>query len=172
MGIYVITKIEEREVINMNINVDDYLSEETKRDIAEEVFREHLEYLLRENTRYTEVSTILCNAAYRTIWQQVDEYMGVDAREVIAKKVPELIKELSNYYVFNTDYRDRKSVGQQYLDEAIEENKELIKDKTREIVTKKVESLNWKNITDDTLANTIYDVLVDKLFNHTESKHE
>ena len=79
----------------MEIKVEDYLSTEDMRQIASDAFTEAMRDKISED-----MDRILANAAYRVVWQKVDEILGESSDELIAKKAIEVINDLTAFIVF------------------------------------------------------------------------
>jgi hypothetical protein len=116
----------------MELRIEDYLSEEEIREIAkEEVIRQ-----VREAIRKDDLDRIISNSAYKFIWKAVDEQIDDDLIDIIKDKTIKIINELSNYCVFRQRdaWQNEDSKAYTYMQQAIEDNKEIIFNKVKEIM--------------------------------------
>ena len=119
------------------IDFGDYLSPEEKRDIVEEVFRSRVQKAL---ATANDVERFIGNVAYVSIEGIVNDILskeGNSAREIIAEKAATIIRNMTPYSVFQTGggaLREKPSVGQQMLDQAVTANKELIEKRVKRII--------------------------------------
>ena len=113
-----------------SVAFEKYLSEERKTEIAEAAFRE-----VCEDTFRTDAERIFSNAAYRAVWKVVDESFDGKAAQLVANKLPAIIEKLTAFSVFRCEeHGRRKSVGQQALDKAVQNNAALIDAKIASLV--------------------------------------
>jgi len=115
----------------MEIDINQYLSEEDKKNIAEEEYRSAIRQLVQ-----VDKERILSNCAYTVVQKLVDEAFNEDLNTILVNKVKDIIDDLSPYSVFKRkDAWDRdESKGQKYLDNAVEANKVLIEQKVQDII--------------------------------------
>lgn len=113
--------------MEMQIKVEDYLSRE---DITERI-----RYRLDETIR-KDAERILSNTAYGVVFDAVNKALDGKMQETIKSKVVKIINELSDFNVFrSTDaWGNPGTVGTKILNEAIEENRQAIKEKVKETI--------------------------------------
>lgn len=116
-----------------NIKIEDYLSEEELREIAEDEARR----IVRENLQKTaKMENFLTNMSYAILRQDIDELIP-NYKEAIIKGIQESInKDYQIYHVFQPKdvWEREESLGWTYVKETIKENKELIKQKVKECI--------------------------------------
>jgi len=148
----------------MEIDINQYLSEEDKRRIAEEEYRNAMRsWVVVDKER------ILSNAAYTVVQKLVDEQFGEDMNKILVDKTVEIIKNLSSHSVFKRkDAWDKdESKGYKYLQEAVDNNKDLIEAKVAEII----ESLDASQF-HYKLEELMYQVVENRLLGKTFKQDE
>ena len=86
------------------INIDDYLSEEEKKEIAIDAFKESIWDSLRDGrnknkTNYEDYERVISNSVYHFLEDKIDTMLDCDTNEMIKSKVDDIIE---NYdYKFN-----------------------------------------------------------------------
>jgi hypothetical protein len=149
----------------MEIDVKDYLSEfEIK-----EIVKDELRFKIRQQFDINNIERIFTNSAYGIVWEEVNKSIDYDMTEFIKNKVIEVISNLSNYSVFRDkgDYiygRDKNSIAQEYLNQYVEENKNIINDRVVEII----QGLDSDALRDQ-LYDLIYQVVEDRIVGKKES---
>ena len=113
--------------MEMQIRVEDYLSKEE----ITEMIREQLCYAIKKDSE-----RILSNTAYGVVLDAVNKALDGKMQETIKSKVVKIINELSDFNVFrSTDaWGNPETVGTKILNEAIEENRQAIKEKVKETI--------------------------------------
>lgn len=117
------------------MNWEDYLTEEDKKEIAKDVFRKEVQKEMRDNGS---LSTFINNVGYKMIFNMVDDQMDIDSKQLVTDKVKELLsKDMTTFMVFKTsdNYGQRKSVAQQILEDTVNENKNLIQQRVKDVLT-------------------------------------
>lgn len=133
----------------VEINLDDYLSEQEKKDIAIEVFRGHcLEKFQKDSER------IFSNAAYTTVAKLVDEQIereGGNLDQIIRDKAIQIIGKLSEHSVFKRadHWEKEESAAYKFLQKAVDDNAGLINTRVIEL---------FKAIDQDDLAMRVADL--------------
>lgn len=135
----------------MEINVKDYLSES---EIGE-IIKDELRFKVRQQFDINNIERIFTNSAYSIVWEEVNKSIDYDMTEFIKNKVIEVINGLSKYSVFRDkgDYiygRDKNSIAQEYLNQYVEENKNIIRDKVVEIM---------QGLDEDDIRSRLYDLI-------------
>lgn len=119
----------------MTFNIDDYLSEERKAEIAEEMFRDAVRNKLREPGS---LDRIMSNISYYAVFQEVDAAVedGDEAlRELIRERAFKVINKGSNYDVFRskTAWSDA-STATKIIEELLQEKRDLIRDRVEQVI--------------------------------------
>lgn len=148
----------------MEIDFRDYFS----REQIEEIIKDELRAEVRRKFRIDDIERIFTNSAYHIVWEEVNKSIDYDMTEFIKKKVIEIINELTNYSVFRSkgvySYTDKDSIAQTYLNQYVEENKNIIKDKVIEIM----QELDADALRDQ-LYDLIYQVVEDRIIGKKET---
>jgi len=104
--------------MKIEINIDDYLSEEDKKEICRDIFRREIR---------KDAERILTNSAHSFVHKAIEEIIELPDKQYLAAEVKRIFEELSSYAVFHEEYRCwPKSKGQIMLDEIIEEKKPIL----------------------------------------------
>ena len=157
--------------INYSINIDDYLTEEEKKEIAIDYFREALKkhFTDKDNGKAdSERDRHIGNIYHSIILEEVQKYLP-NFQDIIKERVIHAItNENLHFQIFRRkdDYfREKQSLALDYIDEVVKENEELIKEKTiNKIVTFNYDEIiidKLKSVFEDSFSD-IYD-LFDKL---------
>jgi hypothetical protein len=114
-----------------SIKFEDYLSEQERKDIVADVFRQQCEETVKKD-----YERIISNSAYAIVKKLVDEQMGGKMEEFIKAKTIDVIEKLGSFTVFNapTWYDKVPSAGYKMLQEAVIESKPLLKDKIKSLI--------------------------------------
>lgn len=149
----------------MEIEVKDYLSESE----IKEIVQQELRLKVRQQFDLNNIERIFSNSAYHIVWEEVNKSIDYDVTEFIKNKVIQIINELSEYSVFRDkgDYiygRDKNSIAQDYLNQYVEENKNIINDRVIEIM----QGLDSEKLNDQ-LYDLIYQVVEDKIIGKKEN---
>lgn len=110
----------------MNINIKDYLSDDEIKQIVKEEFRNKVQ----ENLSCNGVTTWIANIGYRNVFEIINTEIP-QYESLVKEKTKEAIEGLTSYSVFRKkDLVDNEdSLGQKYLEQAVENNKEIINEK-------------------------------------------
>jgi hypothetical protein len=129
--------------MNIEIDVNHYLTEDDKRDIARQWFRDTLAAKYRENPE-----RIISNAAYYIVSQECDN-ITPEFQNLLVENVKKVITQLTAHTVFNKpDAWDRDGNSSYHLLKSIVESK-------RERINNKIEKLI------DEMSPSITDVDID-----------
>lgn len=114
----------------MNINIEDYLSDDEIKQIVKEEFRNKIQ----ENLRRNGVTTWIANLGYQNVFEIINTEIP-EYESLVKEKTKEVIEGLTSYSVFRKkDLVDNEdSLGQKYLEQAVENNKEIINEKIIDI---------------------------------------
>ena len=81
----------------MKINIEEYLTEEEMKEIAQQEFRKCISHQSKES-----LERIINNSAYQVVWSAVDESLDGEAIGILKEKVIEIIGDMSAFNVFAT----------------------------------------------------------------------
>ena len=138
----------------LEINIDQYLSEQDKHNIAREWFRDTLAAKYRENPE-----RIISNAAYYIISQECDK-ITPDFEDLLVENVKKVITQLSAHTVFNKpDAWDRDGNSSYHLLKGIVASK---KERLENKVDKIIDELN-PTITDIDVDYEIRQMILKRL---------
>lgn len=119
--------------MKIEINIKDYMSdEEIKSIIEDEIVKETRRTLCNEK----EITRILTNISYYELWKKIEEEVP-NFQEIIKEKTKEQMLEISKFDIFRKrdDFlEERDSLAQQFLNESVNENKNIINDKVKTIM--------------------------------------
>jgi len=111
-----------------------YLSEGERKEIVVDEFKIAVRRALATKN---DVERFIGNVAYVAIGELVDELLETDARRVIAEKAATIIRDLTPYTVFQEGdriLRNKPSLAQQYLNDAVKDNKDMIDKRVKRII--------------------------------------
>ena len=143
--------------MKMEINIKDYMSdEEIKTIIEDEIVKETRRTLCSEK----EITRILTNISYYELWRRIEEEVP-NCKEIIKEKTKEQMLDISKFDIFQKrddflEYKD--SLAQQFLNESVKENKNIIDDKVKTIMNE----LSLTDIKYD--IHSIIEQYIDNLF--------
>lgn len=150
-------------IINYSINIDDYLTEEEKKEIAIDYFREALKkhFTDEDNGKAdSERDRHIGNIYHSIILEEVQKYLP-NFQDIIKEKVIHAItNENLHFQIFrNKDdyFREKQSLALDYIEEVVKENEELIKEKT----INKIATFNYDEIIIDKLKSVFEDSFSD-----------
>jgi len=148
----------------MEINFKDYLTEEQ----IQKIVADELRISIRGQINKDNAERLLTNTAYYIVWEEVDKVLDFDVKEFIKEKVVNIIKEMGRYNVFrskDSNYESKDSLAQIYLNQYVEENKNIINRKVVEIM----QELDAEDIRNQ-LYDLIYQVVEDRIVGKKEDK--
>lgn len=139
----------------VTINIDDYLTDEDRREIAKEEFRA----ICRRRSQI-DFERILSNAAYDLVRQEVDAVFDGKMAETVQANAVKIINNLGSYTVFAPPNAWEKpaSKGWEFLQSAIEAARPAINERVLAIVAE----INGDELR-ERLDGMIGDVIVAKL---------
>ena len=115
----------------MNINFKDYLSkEEIKEIVIDELRKEARNHFCNEK----EFTRILTNISYYELWKKIEEEVP-NSQDIIKEKVKEELNEISSYDILRKkdEFNDSNSLAYDILEKYVEENKNMIENKVKDI---------------------------------------
>ena len=138
----------------MEINIEDYLNESEIKKIVEEELRYKIKEIFRTER---DTTRILANLGYYNTFKIVEEEVP-NFKEIIKENTKKQCLNISTYEVFRSkDYFNEKdSLAQKYLLEAVEENKNIIKDRVKEIL---------REMDKQQIADEICSIIEDSVYN-------
>jgi hypothetical protein len=135
--------------VEMTITIEDYLSKE---EIVEEI-----KFQIQKKVN-KDAERILSNTAYGVVFEAVDKALDGKMQETIKTKVIEIIGKLSSFELFREKnaYGDPQSFGMAVLNNAIEENRPVIKARVKEVV----DNFDINKIIEERLDSSLEDILL------------
>ena len=141
--------------------IEDYLSREEIQDIV----KDELRILVKDSFRKEKLDTLIANSSYKIVWKAVDEEMDGNLIETIKTKTLDIINNLSSYSVFHKkdvwEHEDSKAYI--YMQQAIEENKDLIFSMTKERIVTEIVKFIDTNYIQDCVNDLIYQIVEEKI---------
>jgi len=115
----------------ITINIDEYLTDEDRRQIARDEFRDAC-----ARHSKADFERILSNAAYDLVRKEVDAVFSGEMVEVVRTKAIEVIGNLSSYTVFSppSAWDRAASKGWERLQEAVEASRPAIAERVLAII--------------------------------------
>lgn len=121
--------------MNIDINIEDYLSKEEIKDECKVAIRQKIR---EKYSNEAELDRLITNLSYEFLFKQVSECTGKDCETLIKNKVIELLNDANNikYELFRKkDVWDRsESVGYTILQQAIKDSESLIREKVTTVI--------------------------------------
>lgn len=138
------------------IDIENYLDEEQKREIAERAFYDSMkESFSGKNQDY-----ILYYVTQEYVRQLISDVLGEDYKEKISQKVLTAIDELSAFIVFRDgDRYGRESIARKHLNDCMEQSKEKIFKKLNDVI-----DLESSKYFEDVIQDATYDYISENLF--------
>lgn len=137
----------------MEINLKDYLDKEKMKKIVETEFRDKVKEMFNGEG---ETSRIISNLGYYNTYEILDKEVP-NFKERIKEQTKKVCENISSYTVFRSKDEyiyGKDSLGQKYLEEAVENNKDIINERVKNIF---LELNNYD------LAEQIKDIIYDKI---------
>lgn len=138
--------------MNVEININDYISEEEKKEIVTELFKENVRKIFSVEQ---EIERVITNFGYNLYGKILNENVQ-DFESKITQKVIDCIESETPWGLFRKKdvWHTEESKAYTYLQNAVEENKDLINERVKQIFT---------NISDDYLYNEIKDLITEHI---------
>lgn len=119
----------------MTFNIDDYLSQERKTEIAEEMFRDQIRFELQ---RPGSLDRIMSNISYYAVFQEIDAAVtdgGETLREKIRDRTYEHLNKGRNYGIFRSkDSWSDASAATKIVEQFVSERKDLIEERVQQAI--------------------------------------
>jgi hypothetical protein len=115
----------------LEINIDEYITEEEKKLIAKEAFKEACWLKFKDENQ---VQRIIENSAYGIVYKMVDDTFDNNLTIVLTDKVQHLILNMQQYNLFRKPdvWSTEPNSAYQILERALIDNKELIESTVRD----------------------------------------
>lgn len=139
----------------ITVNIDDYITEEEKRQIAKSAF-----HAVCVQKSQEDFERILSNAGYQMVEEEVNAAFDGDMRKVVKEKAIEVISKMSTLTVFSPPNAwDRKATkAWEYMNEYVTESRGLIAERVEQIISEiSTEDLR------DLLERSLLDSVVSRL---------
>lgn len=130
--------------MKIEINLNDYISEEEKKEIVVEAFRKEV---YDRFTTEKEMTRILSNAGYQAVFKAIDEVSEKNS-EMIIKQTMSLINNLEAQDVFKhcVYTGESQSFAARLVDKILLENKDSIKEKILQtFINKDLDEKIWQH---------------------------
>jgi len=123
----------------IEINIDNYLSESEKKEIAIDVFREHIEKELFKTNKGTvqsdsEIQRIVGNISHEIVMQEVQKHIP-GCENMIKNRVIAILNEKDfSYQIFKKAdaWEKPESLAITYMNDTIRDNRELFQSRIKE----------------------------------------
>lgn len=151
----------------MEINIENYLSEEEIKDIVIEEYKELIRkgLLLQKDTKKNteNYERILYNAVYHYLEKEIDSIIGIDHKKLINDKVKKNLNDGLKYSIFRfkNAWEKENSPATDYMNKCINENLHLIENKVKQKMSELPESY-FEEIVNDLVYNVIKDRIIGK----------
>lgn len=144
--------------MELNINIQDYFSDEQIKEIAEEELRAAFHEQFRKEA---DVERVITNLSLEYIHALVSEQWDGNFDELLREKVREVIEKGVGYYVFRRkDAWDRtESPAVAILDEECKNSRSLI----RQCVEKRIREYPFSELNRNEIGDVIYEVIMEKI---------
>lgn len=117
----------------MNINIKDYILDDEIKSIIENEIVIAAKRMLSDES---EMTRILTNISYKIIWEKIEEEIP-EYQTIIKEKTKENLYKITRFDIFKSKdefFNTKDSLAQKYLNESVEENKNIIDTKVKEIM--------------------------------------
>lgn len=149
--------------MNININIEDYLSKEEIKDECKMAIRHSI---YDKYKKEAELDRLISNLSYEFIFTEISQCINEDVKTLIRNKVIELLNDGSSirYELFRkADAWDREtSVGYKILEQAIKDSESLIREK----VTTTINNYDFGNSWEirDKIMDCVTSIIDERLF--------
>jgi hypothetical protein len=139
----------------MNINIDEYISFEEKKQIAREAFKQ-----VAMKKSQVDFERILSNSAYDLVREEVNMVFDGNMENVVKEKALLVIDTLGLHTIFSPpNHWDKEaSVGWKHLQSVMIEAKPMINKRVEEII----EEMGYERI-HELLESSLVDIIIGKL---------
>jgi len=127
--------------MKIELDINNYLSEDDKKEIAIDVFREQIRTELFKSNKGTvqsdsEIQRVIGNITHEIVFDEVQKYIP-DARDLIKNNVKKALKKPLDYHVFTKkDLWDKEeSLAITYIKEEVKSNEDLFKKRIKDTIS-------------------------------------
>jgi hypothetical protein len=121
--------------MEININIENYLTEQEIKEIAKEELSSMIRQHLKEESN---IKRIITNVGYEFIFKEISETIGEDSFEKIKNKVVELLEDDSHikYLLWRKKdaWENEESPAVTILNQSIKDNREKIENKVSQLI--------------------------------------
>lgn len=148
--------------MNVTINLDDYITEEEKKQIAIDLFKNEV---LAEIRKAPE--RIFSNAAYHVVFQMVNDSIDGDTAEIIRAKAVQIIDGLSEQTVFRKAdaWHNKESEAYRILNATVIQNQEVLERK----IVEHLECFDSGKLK-QSVGEAVKDIVSERLFGKLEDE--
>ena len=116
----------------MNINIENYLSEEEIKEICKDELRNSIK---KQFSNEKDLTRIITNLSYYELWEQIENEVP-NCKKIIKEKTIEQLNKISSYDVLRRkgEFDSSNSIAQDILENCVIENKYIIENKVKEIL--------------------------------------
>lgn len=143
----------------MEIQVEKYFTEDEIREIVIAELRHRIKERLSDKDY---MDTFASNMGYYVVFEEVERIIP-NAKEIIAQRTIDVINNNTfDYCVFHTSWDGKKSIGIKIIEDTVISQKEFIKEKTIEAISKKDYFEDIMNILErayEDCAGLVYDLI-------------
>jgi len=151
------------------LNIHDYLSDDELKEMA--IAKANFlfdAYINEKHFNSERIEMLASNSAYALVFKKVEEIMNEDISNLIAEQTVKIIKKMSSFNVFGSDYSSgNKTKGQQLLEQTVVDSKPLIEEKVREMIS----GITERDL-EQKLLETVSEIVSDGLFSTRKTKEE
>ena len=137
----------------IEIDIDEYLSEDDKKEIAINVFKKSLtEGLLKKTdnkTNYQNYERVISNSVHHFLETEIDSILNCDHKEMILEGINETLRKQDyKYSLFRTKnaWEKEDSPAQKIANEAVQSHKEVMTKKIHKRLEECIDSIGIDNI--------------------------
>lgn len=145
----------------LTIEIDDYLTEDDKRELVKEAFRYEVQSKIRSDY---DMNTFINNLSYANVVEQVNKVVP-NYEDKLRDKVAEVVDGLTSYTVFykgSSIYgKEESSVGNDLIGELVTENRAAINSKVLAII-EDLDSYDIGQMVSETINETLQEAFSKK----------
>lgn len=148
----------------IEIDIDNYLSEEEKKEICENVFRQAcVNHVITKSNDFnkpiyigeSDVERIAGNAVHYMLVDKINEMFNMDYSKIVEEKTLDAVKNKDyKFEVFYDGTYGKEGLGHTYMTQAIKDNKKLIEEKVKEAI----ENFNYNKCVAEEVKNLLENV--------------
>ena len=146
----------------MEIKIDVY--DIASKDEVKEAALDAIRYAVAEQFKGPEenLNRLIGNLCYKFVWEMVDKQFDGKMEEILRKKIPDIINDLSAFSVFREKdlWGKEESVAYKILQEEMKNARPAIKEKIENII----QEYPFRELDHDYIGEVIYECIMEKLF--------